>query len=524
MGFTTLDFAVIVTYLAGAAFLGIWIAGRQTSTGDYFMGGRDIPWWAVLFSVVATETSTLTFISIPAVAYGGNLTFLQITLGYICGRLVVSALFLPKYYEGKLATAYQFLEHRFGAAMRNAASSTFMVTRLLADGVRLFATAIPLAIILRLGGAFSGWGDLELYMLSIAAIALITLVYTLIGGIKAVVWMDVMQMAVYVGGAILAGGVMIAGIEGGLPAAFELAAGTGKTRLLDFGFELSFREFIAAPYTFFTALIGGAVFSVASHGTDQLIVQRLLTTRNVRDSQRALVWSGVVVALQFALFLAIGLLLYAFYSAQPAEALGLATTDEIFAKFIVEQLPAGLSGLIVAALFAAAMSSLSSSLNSLASATALDIYKPYFGIGNSESEDLRASRIITVAWALILTGSAFLFALLQLQEGERPAVVELGLGIASYTYGGLLGAFLLGRLSRRPGSRDALTGFFAGLLALLFMVESPLHDFLPGDPLAIAWPLYTAAGSAIVVSVGLFSSWLRGSGEARRSGESSGTP
>ncbi|MDZ7772369.1 MAG: sodium:solute symporter [Balneolaceae bacterium] len=512
MGFTLLDLVVIVVYLAGAALLGTWIAGRQTSTADYFMGGRDIPWWAVLFSVVATETSTLTFISIPAVSYGGTLTFLQITLGYIAGRIVVSALFLPRYYEGNMATAYQFLQQRFGAGMRNAASSTFMVTRLLADGVRLFATAIPLAIILRLGGAFAGWGDLELYLLAIAAISVITLVYTLVGGIKAVVWMDVMQMGVYIGGALLAAAVMAGGIEGGVAGAWELAAGAGKTQVFDFGLDMAFEEFIAQPYTFFTALIGGAVFSVASHGTDQLIVQRLLTTRNVRDGQRALVWSGVVVALQFALFLGIGLLLYAFYGGASAEAMGLATTDEIFARFIVEELPAGLTGLIVAALVAAAMSSLSSSLNSLASATTLDFYKPYFGRGNSQAEDLRVSRLITVVWAFILTASAFFFAVLQLQEGERPAVVELGLGIASYTYGGLLGAFLLGRLSRRPDSRDALTGFFVGLTALLFMVEGPIHSLLPGDPLAIAWPLYTLAGSAIVVAAGLLSARLRGSG------------
>ncbi|MDZ7691348.1 MAG: sodium:solute symporter [Balneolaceae bacterium] len=439
MGFTAIDYIVIIVYLVGVAVIGIRIAGKQSSTADYFLGGHDIPWWAVLFSVVATETSTLTFISIPAVAYGGDLTFLQITLGYIVGRILVSLFFLPKYYEGNLSTAYQFLEHRFGDSMRNAASSTFMVTRLLADGVRLFATAIPLAIILRLGGAFAGWGDLELYLLSITAISVITLIYTLIGGIKAVVWMDVMQMAVYIGGALLAAGIMINGLPGGLAGAFATAGEAGKLNLFEFGFDMSFTEFIATPYTFFTALIGGAIFSVASHGTDHLIVQRLLTTKNLKNSKKALVWSGVVVALQFALFLIVGLLLYAFYNAQSAEALGLATTDEIFAKFIVEQLPVGLSGLIVASLFAAAMSSLSSSLNSLASSTTLDLYKPYLGKDNTESQDLRISRIITTVWAVILTGSAFIFAVLQLQEGERPAVVELGLGIASYTYGGLLG-------------------------------------------------------------------------------------
>ena len=509
MEFSVIDYIVIVVYLLGVAALGIYAAGRQSSTDDYFMGGHELPWWAVMFSVVATETSTLTFISIPAVAYGGNLTFLQITFGYIIGRILVSKLLLPAYVKGKMTTAYQFLARRFGDSMRNAASTTFMITRLLADGVRLFATAIPLAIILRLGGAFSGWGDFELYLLSIAAISLLTLVYTLIGGIKAVVWMDVMQMAVYVGGALLAIAIIIGDLPEGLAGALAVASDAGKLKLFDFGFGMPFDRFIAQPYTFFTAVIGGAVFSIASHGTDQLIVQRLLTTRNVKSSQRALVWSGVVVALQFGLFLFIGLLLYAFYDAQSAQQLGLATTDEIFAKFIVEQLPVGISGLIIASLFAAAMSSLSSSLNSLASATTLDLYKPYFGEENTQAEDLRISRLITMVWAVILTGSAFFFAYLQLQEGERPAVVELGLGIASYTYGGLLGAFLLGRLFEKPEKRDALIGFFIGLLSLLFMVEGPVHNILPGEPLVIAWPLYTVVGSAIVIIAGNASRWIR---------------
>lgn len=509
MGFSVLDYIVIVVYLIGVAGLGIYAAGRQSSTSDYFMGGEGLPWWAVMFSVVATETSTLTFISIPAVAYGGNLTFLQITLGYIVGRILVSKLLLPAYFKGNLSTAYQFLEQRFGASMRNAASTTFMITRLLADGVRLFATAIPLAIILRLGGAFTGWGDIELYLLSIAAISLITLIYTLIGGIKAVVWMDVMQMAVYIGGAGLAIAIIIVDLPNGLSSAMTIASDAGKLHTFDFGFDMNFAAFIAQPYTFFTALIGGAIFSIASHGTDQLIVQRLLTTRDVDNSQRALVWSGVVVALQFGLFLFIGLLLYAFYDAQSAQQLGLATTDEIFAKFIVEQLPVGLSGLIIASLFAAAMSSLSSSLNSLASSTTLDLYKPYFGKDNTEAEDLKISRIITMVWAVILTGSAFFFAFLQLQEGERPAVVELGLGIASYTYGGLLGAFMLGRLFDAPDKTDAMIGFFVGLVSLLFMVEGPIQNLLPGEPLAIAWPLYTVVGSAIVIAVGKISQLIR---------------
>lgn len=503
MEFSLIDYIVIVVYLLGVAYLGLRSSGKQRSNKDYFLGGDGIPWWAVLFSIVATETSTLTFISIPAVAYGGNLTFLQITVGYVIGRIFVALFFLPKYYEGDLFTAYTFLEKRFGAAMRNAASSTFMVTRLLADGVRLFATAIPLAIILRLGGAFSGWGDLELYILSIVVITAITLIYTFFGGIKAVVWMDFVQMIVYIGGAFIAVGVLL----GNLPSGFDLSS--DKLQIIDTGFDMNFRDFIAEPYTLITAVVGGAVFSLASHGTDQLLVQRVLATRNLRSGQKAMIWSGIVAMLQFGLFLGIGLLLFMFYEGVGASEMGLATTDEIFARFIVEELPVGISGLIVAALFAAAMSSLSSSLNSLASSTTYDLYKPYFGKGNTEAEDLSISRKITIGWGVILTASAIFFAVLQLQGGERPAIVELGLGIASYTYGGLLGAFLLGMFFSGPNKTDALIGFFCGLISLLFMVQGPIQNILPGDGLAIAWPLYTLVGSLVVMGVGILSSKLR---------------
>lgn len=507
MEFSVVDYIVIVVYLIGVAILGLRTSGKQTSNKDYFLGGEGMPWWAVLFSIVATETSTLTFISIPAVAYGGNLTFLQITVGYVIGRVGVALFFLPKYYEGELLTAYTFLERRFGAGMRNAASTTFMITRLLADGVRLFATAIPLAIILRLGGAFTGMGDLQLYIIAIAVITGITLVYTFFGGIKAVVWMDFVQMLVYIGGAFIA----IFVLWNNMPQGFSLPV--EKLKIIDFGFDMSFEEFIRQPYTLITAVVGGAVFSLASHGTDHLLVQRVLATGSLRSGQKAMIWSGIVAMLQFGLFLGIGLLLFMFYEGFSAEALGLATNDEIFAKFIVEQLPVGISGLIVAALFAAAMSSLSSSLNSLASSTTYDLYKPYFGKQNTDAEDLAISRKITLVWGVILSVSAVFFAFLQLQGGERPAIVELGLGIASYTYGGLLGAFLLGMLFEKPDKWDAMIGFFTGLIALLFMVQGPIQNILPGNGLAIAWPLYTMVGSFIVVMTGLISNRIRGIGD-----------
>jgi SSS family transporter len=509
MGFTLIDGIVVVVYLIAVAVFGIWSAGTQKTTTDYFLGGRAMPWWAILFSVVATETSTLTFISIPAVAYGGSLTFLQLTFGYILGRIIVAFWFLPAYVEGELTTAYQYLEERFGPGMRKAASFTFIITRLLADGVRLFATAIPLAIIFRFAGVFDGWGDMEVYLIAISVISGITLIYTFLGGIKAVIWMDVVQMGVYIGGALFALFILIGKLPVSLPEALTSLSDAGKLTMFNWGSGLSWAEFIADPYVFWIALFGGAVFSIASHGTDQLIVQRLLATGNLKSSQKALIWSGFVASAQFGLFLFIGLILYVFYAGATPEAIGLATTDEVFARFIVDYMPVGVAGLIVAALFAAAMSSLSSSLNALASSTTYDLIKPMSNAVWDDAKELWVSRMVTIGWGVALTGSAFLFTWLQLSGGDRPAVVELGLGIASYTYGGLLGIFLLGRLFDKPDKTDAMIGFFSGLISLLFMVEGVLQQFLPGDGLTIAWPLYTVVGAMIVMLVANVSYYVR---------------
>ena len=509
MGFTLIDGLVIILYLVAVAVFGIWSAGTQKSATDYFLGGREMPWWAILFSVVATETSTLTFISIPAVAYGGNLMFLQLTFGYIIGRIIVAIWFLPAYVKGEMTTAYQFLEQRFGSGLRKTASSTFIVTRLLADGVRLFATAIPLAIIFRFAGLFETWGDGAVYLLAISVIAVITLIYTFLGGIKAVIWMDVVQMVVYLGGALFALILMLGKIEIGFAEIFATLGAEDKFAMFNWGGGLSMQEFLADPYVFWVAMFGGAIFSIASHGTDQLIVQRLLATGDLRSSQKALIWSGIVASAQFGFFLFIGLMLYVFYAGADIVELGLRTTDEIFAKFIVDHMPVGVAGLIIASLFAAAMSSLSSSLNALASSTTYDLIKPVYGKDWDQEKELWISRLTTIGWGVILTGSAFLFTWLQLSGDDQPAIVELGLGIASYTYGGLLGIFMLGRVFTKPDKTDAMIGFFTGLISLLFMVEGALQQFLPGDGLTIAWPLYTFVGAFIVIAVANITCYIR---------------
>jgi len=486
MNFSIIDTIIVIVYMIASAAVGAWIGRRQKNTTDYFLAGRTIPWYAVTFSIVATETSVLTFISIPAVSYDGNLTFMQICLGYIVGRILVAFLLMPAYYRGEVNTAYHFLGQRFGQKMRNTASITFIITRLLADGVRLFATAIPLAIIIRSSGLFNSLSDNQFYIVAILVIGIITMIYTYVGGIRSVIWMDVAQMFIYIGGAILAGIIILQHLSGGWHSLLSFPGISGKMEWFKSGFELPFKQFVKEPYTFFTAVIAGAIFSLASHGTDQIIVQRSLTCKDLRSSQKAIIWSGIVVFLQFLLFLFIGIMLYVFYQGASYQQLGLTRSDGIFPKFIIEEMPVGISGLIISALFAAAMSTLASSLSSLASASVLDIYAPLFGKGKSEEQLLKISRRITLVWGVVLAAAAFSFI------GLKGTVVEVALGIASYTYGGLLGVFLLGIFSKKANQRDAIIAFFTALVVMTVIIQL----------VQVAWPLYTVIGSATAVITG----------------------
>jgi solute:Na+ symporter, SSS family len=482
--FTTLDVTVLVVYVLAVTAWGVWLGRGQSGARDYFLGGRDLPWGAVLFSVVATETSTLTFLSIPGVAYATDLGFLQLTIGYLLGRTLVAFVFLPAYYRGELSTAYALLETRFGVSTRRFASGIFMFTRALADGVRLFATAIPLALI-------TGWD----YPTSILVIGVLTLVYTYYGGIRSVVWVDALQMVVYLGGAAGALYVLSGLLPGGMRGVFAAAGEADKLGIFRWSFDLS------QPYTIWAGVLGGGFLSMASHGTDQLIVQRLLTCRDLRRSQWALIGSGVVVMAQFALFLVIGLALWQFYAARAFE-----RTDEIFVTFIIEHLPSGVTGIVIASIFSAAMSTLSSSLNSLASATTYDFYAPLRG--GDERDLFRMGRIFTLVWGLVLVGGALLF-----RSRDTP-VVELGLAIQSFTYGGLLGGFFLGVLNWRARERDALAAIGIGIAVMSTVVfarwYAALATWLGLEGAAgwltavgtIAWPWHVVMGTVVTFAVG----------------------
>ena len=470
--FTPLDAAVLVAYLVGVTVWGAWLGRGQKGGNDYFLGSRSLPWGAVMLSVVATETSTLTFLSVPGVAYLGSMTFLQLTLGYLVGRVVVAMVLLPAYYHGELTTAYALLESRFGLGARRFTSAIFMVTRLLADSVRLFATAIPLALI-------TGWP----YWESIAVVGVLTLIYTYFGGIKAVVWVDVLQMVLYLGGAVAALVALQFLVTGGWGAILPAAAAAGKLHTLDFSFDPH------TTYTVWAGVLGGAFLSMASHGTDQLIVQRLLTCRDLKSSQRAIVGSGVAVIFQFVLFLAVGLGLWVFYRGRSFD-----SPDAIFATFIVDQLPPGVTGLLIAGVFAAAMSSLSSSINSLASASAYDYWAPMAGAQGDDARILRAGKVFTLVWAGLLIAGAVIF--IPLSKGT--SAVEVALGIASLVYGGLLGAFALGVFTKRPGQLSVVVGVAAGI---------GLVTWFRG---AMAYPWYALVGSVVTFVVGWLTGWLGG--------------
>lgn len=465
----TLDYVIIVVFLIGVAAFGIISGGKQKTVKDYFLGSKNIPWWAVCFSIVAAETSTLTFISIPGLAYLTNLNFLQVTFGYLIGRIIVASVLLPAYNKGELKTAYTFLETRFGGKTRSFASIIFLFTRTAADGVRLFATAIPLKLML----------DID-YPLAISIIAIITLVYTYTGGMKGIIWVDVILMFIYLGGAALSAIYLLKLIPDGWTAVSLSSIADNKFSVFNLGFGDGIAGFFSQPYTLFGGVIGGAFLSMASHGTDQLIVQRLLSTKSLKDGQKAIIGSGVIVIIQFAIFLLVGVMLYAFYGTLDVK------SDEIFPMFIINVLPSGVSGIIIAGLFAAAMSTLAGSMTSLASSTMNDLYIPFFGKNLDDQKQLRISRMFTIFWAGMLVIAAVLF-----MESSR-AVVEIALSIASFTYGGLLGTFLLGILNKKAKQEDALAGFVAGIFIMISVISLKL----------VAWTWYTIIGVIATLLIG----------------------
>ncbi|MDG3007550.1 sodium:solute symporter [Paludisphaera mucosa] len=464
-----IDVAVIVVYILGCTALGGWIGGRgDQGLKGYFLGERNMPAWAVMISIVATETSTVTFLSVPGEAYKGDFEFLQLPMGYIAGRMIIAAFLLPSYFRGQIETAYQVLGNRFGQATRRTASILFLVTRTLADGLRLFLAATVLAFV-------TGWP----IVYAIIAVETATIVYTYLGGVKAVIWADVLQFTVYIVGALIALYVLVGKLPGGWNQLVDTASAAGKFRTFDFRFDLT------KPYTFWAGLIGGMVLNTATHGADQMMVQRYLAARSQKQAAGALVASGFVVLAQFGLFLFIGVSLYVFFGQFPP-ASPLTKSDQAFSLFIVEYLPTGIKGMVVAAIFASAMGVLSGSLNASASTLINDLYRPISG-DVDERRLMRLSRLATVAFGAVQASVAWW------ATGLESSVVTNALTIAGFTTGILLGLFVLGNLTRTVGQGAALTGMAAGVAAVSYAKFGT----------TLAWPWFALVGSTTTFLVGL---------------------
>jgi solute:Na+ symporter, SSS family len=466
-----LDLAIVIAYLLGVTALGMRFRRGQQNVSDYFLGGRTAPWWALAFSIVATETSTLTIIGTPAISYGGNLTFIQLVFGYLVGRVLIVLLLLPGYFRGEFFTAYALIEKRFGEKMRAVAASTFLITRAIAEGVRVSAIALVVSVVL---------GTSE--HLAVVIVIALTVLYTFEGGMKAVIWTDVAQLLLYLTGSAVTFFVLLHRIPGGWTEVTQVAAAAGhKLQAFDFSWHL------ATKYTFWSGLIGGAFLTMASHGTDQTIVQRLLAARNERDSRRALLTSGVIVLIQFTVFLLIGVLLFVFTQHSPLLAAG-ERTDRILPLFLVREMPPGLAGLLLASIIAVAMSNASGSLNSLAASSVLD-FSRWRGHSTDPARFLRLSRTMTLAWGLVLMG----FGLV-----KWGPLLETGLTVASLPFGSLLGLFLLGTLDRGANARGALAGMIVGLATILCVFQFT----------TVAFTWYVLIGSTVTFVIGTIASRL----------------
>ncbi len=490
-----LDYIILLIYLAGITLFGVSFRRRGAGLREYFLGGKQIPWWAIALSIVAAETSVLTIISTPGLGFAGNLTFLQLVLGYLSARVVVSAVLLPHYFRGELFTAYELMRRRFGRRLQQVTAAIFLVGRALAEGVRLFAVAIVAGVVLAGLPALGVKLHISVGAV-IAGLTVLTLIYTLEGGLRAVIWTDFIQICIYMAGAALSLWLILRAVPGGWSSIAATAAAYGnKFRIFDFHF--SWR----APYTFWSGVIGGTFLTASTHGTDQLMVQRLLSARSLRDSRKALFASWLVVFAQFAIFLVIGVMLFAYYRHHALPAAGrFGRYDRIYPEFIARHFPVGVAGLVMAAIIAATMSNLSAAINSLSSTTVMDFYRAYLARGRSEAHYMKVSRLATVFWAGVLGVIAYL-------SRFTNSVLVLGLSIVSIPFSGLLGIFLLGTLTQRASETGAIIGMVLGVGVAYglyreqipftwFIVAGTATTFAAGYAASLIWPANPAKPAA----------------------------
>jgi solute:Na+ symporter, SSS family len=481
---STIDLVIVFVYITAMTLFGLRFSKQQKDLKSYFVGDRNVGWFMVLISIVATETSAVTFLSVPGVAFkanGGNFTFLQLGIGYILGRCIVAWLLLPMYMRGELFSAYQVLQQKFGPSVQRVASGLFLITRTVADGLRLYLTALVMQYV--------GWG----IEAAIIVVGLVTILYTYLGGMKAVLWTDLIQFGIKIAGAILAGVFVLKILPGGWDQYVETGLAANKFQWLDAEFNRT------VAYNLWAGIIGGAVFSMASHGADQMMVQRYFCAKSLKHAQVAVVLSGIVVFVQFILFLGVGVGLYA------AKVHGVFDTgetrdDAVFGLFIVTKLPIIIVGILVAAILAAAMSTLSSSLNSSANALVTDFYKP-LKPDQGEKHYVFASRLATAGWGL----AQIAVALAAHWSGSGRSVVDRVLTVAGFTTGLILGLFLLDMLPRTMRPRSAIFGLIGGFLTVSAVWVPSFFD----TPI-LAWPWFALVGASSTVLIALGTDLLSG--------------
>lgn len=462
--FSVLDWLVILVYAGTVIGFGVLAGKKESTTNDYFLGGRKMPWIPVMISIYATSLSALTFIGVPGAAFGGDFVYIQLAIGDLVGRVLVSTLLLTAYYKSQVTTIYEFLGKRFGPRSRDAGTGFFILTRLLASGVRLAGCAIALSVVF----------DISINS-AIVVIAVVALIYTTLGGIKAVIWTDALQFFLLLSGAIVTLFFIWSAIPGGFSEFFQIGSEFGKFRIFHVSASPSHPDFFLNfnnPNALAAGLLFGCFTTFAVLGTDQDLVQRMLTCDHVKKGQKALLWTAVLNFPITLLFLGVGAALFAYYKVTPDTAVDgfIAShhTDYIFPHFIKTVLTPGLRGLLIAALLAAAMSSLDSALNALSSTFYIDIYKRYIRPETNEKHAVTISRYTVIIFAAVL-------AIVAMQCGKTESVLWLGFKIFGYTYGAMIGVFLIAVLTERRGNDIAnVVIMVTSVLMVLFLTADSI--------------------------------------------------
>ncbi|MBX3073211.1 sodium:solute symporter [Candidatus Obscuribacterales bacterium] len=511
------DLLVICAYFVLVVYVGLRFAKGKESFEDFALGGRSIPWFAVLASIIAAETSAATFLGAPGEGFQlCNYSYLQILIGAIIGRIIVARLFIKAFFDYNVFSIYEYLEIRFGSKTRTAGSALFLVTRLLASGARLYVAAIIIAVGYQLftGTQPTTEQQMVIYFGAILFITILTAVYTSVGGIKAVVWTDCIQSSVMFGGALSAIILLIFTMPGGFSTITDFFARTPTPIFLTGtesggSFSANLRSVLTSEYTIWAAFLGATFTAMATHGTDQDMVQRMLTASDYKKSRVSLIASGFADIPIAFVFLTIGILMNCYYQQAPDPNLP-GKNSEVFAYFILTRMPVGLRGLLVAGIFATAMGSLSAALNALSTSFTRDFYTRR-RTAVTEDGTVRAAKVFTIVFAALMTVVAGITAFFVINHPDS-RIIPIVLGIFGYTYGSLLGVFLLGFLTKERGSDvgnciamvsgfcvvGLLTGMPAQIVETLNLKPSDALNAIP--VISFPWRITVGALTTILVA------------------------